>query len=386
MTKDRILHLFSNFRKTGPAEPMLNLCVTLQSRGWDISAAFSKPLPWNDDDLTDIAAGLGIKVVRGFNLDKHFLITDDFEDISLLTRYIREARIRLIHAHMDNDHLVAAMAARRGGYAVKVVRSFYDSGAARKTFRTPFMYGRATDMVIAFSENAADSLARTFRLPKERVTVVDGAVDLRRFDPGRGLDGARRELGLDAQNIVIGIVARVQARRRFDLLLEAFKQASESCSSLRLLIVGRGGGMEEVAIKPAERMGVRDKVIFTGYRPGDEYVRTLNSMDAKVYLIPGTDGTCRAVREAMAMGRPIIATRRGMLPELVDDGKTGLLVDETPAALAEAMLKVAGDAGLRARLGAAAREKALGRFSLEQQAERIEAVYHKLLGGGAEIR
>jgi glycosyltransferase involved in cell wall biosynthesis len=82
----------------------------------------------------------------------------------------------------------------------------------------------------------------------------------------------------------------------------------------------------------------------------------------------------------MALGKPVVAARTGMLPELVDDERTGLLADPTPEALAAAFRRLAGDAGLRERMGRAAREKATASFQLDRQAEAVEAAYGEIAG------
>ena len=87
---------------------------------------------------------------------------------------------------------------------------------------------------------------------------------------------------------------------------------------------------------------------------------------------------CRALREGMALGVPSVATRRGLLPDVVADGETGILVDETPEALARALAALARDPSSRGRLGAAAMSRAEREFSLPQAAERLERIYEKL--------
>jgi glycosyltransferase involved in cell wall biosynthesis len=128
-------------------------------------------------------------------------------------------------------------------------------------------------------------------------------------------------------------------------------------------------------------MGVADRIVFAGYRT-DDYVSVLGAMDFMVYLVPGSDGSCRAAREAMAIGKPVIAARRGLLPELVEDGLCGLVIDDTPRNLAEAILRLAEDAELRRRLGSAAARKAAEKFRIETQVEAVLALYRALTGLG----
>jgi glycosyltransferase involved in cell wall biosynthesis len=189
----------------------------------------------------------------------------------------------------------------------------------------------------------------------------------------------RRSLGIEPSEVVVGIVARIQRHRRFEVFLEAFKQASSQMPNLKAILVGRGTHMIPVAVEPAMRLGLNGKVIFPGYKEGEDYVDALASMDIKVFLVPGTDGSCRAVREAMSMGIPVIVARRGMLPEMVEEGKAGLVIEDSPENLASAILMLARDEALRKEMGAAARKWAIEHFSLDKEVDEVEAIYKTIV-------
>src|SRR5258705_8902540 len=165
------------------------------------------------------------------------------------------------------------------------------------------------------------------------VGVVAGVVDTERFARRRGRAQVGESLGLKADQRVIGLVARLQPHRRVELVLEALARALRDAPGLRLLVVGRGTRAREVLDEPARRLGLEHAVIRAGYLRGDDYLDTLALMDALVYLVPGSDGSCRAALEAMAMGTPVIGSRRGVLPELIAGG-AGPVCDEGPEALA----------------------------------------------------
>ena len=118
-------------------------------------------------------------------------------------------------------------------------------------------------------------------------------------------------------------------------------------------------------------------MLFSGYRSAD-YLDHLQSLDFKVFLVPGSDGTCRAVREVMALGKPVVSARRGMLPELIPHEEAGLVIDDTPQNLAAALVRMTKDADLRRRLGQGARKHALAQFSLETQADAVADMYRAL--------
>jgi glycosyltransferase involved in cell wall biosynthesis len=150
------------------------------------------------------------------------------------------------------------------------------------------------------------------------------------------------------------------------------------------VVIGRGSKLEATAREPARRRGLLDRVVFfPGYFEGAYYVDVLRSFDVKLFLVPGTDGTARAVREALACGIPVLTTRRGVLPELVLDGVTGRVLDETPEAFAQALVALAREPELRRRMGEAARKDAEARFSLARQVETVADSYRALLAEAA---
>ena len=124
--------------------------------------------------------------------------------------------------------------------------------------------------------------------------------------------------------------------------MEAISLLVKEVPEVRLLLVGHSSQMQKSVIEPMERLGISSHVILAGYRMND-YVDILACMDVFVLLTPGSDGTARALREAMAMKKPVVVTTRGMLPELVRDGVTGFVVQETPQTLYQALLPLVKD-------------------------------------------
>ena len=375
----KLLHLFSNYKLTGPAEPAIRLAAHLGRRGHDVLFAH-QPLPRAHPGLIDEAAHAnGLTTLTHFNLHKHFTPLAIWQDRSALAKLIDEHRFDVIHCHMINDHLTAALAVAKASHKPKVVRTNHDAVPMTRGMRERFLFPKRTDALIEVSETACSKDVSAFRMPPERVFVIDTAIELGRFDPGRELPDMRAAWGLTPDHFVAGIAARIQRHRRFDVLLDAAAIVREQIPNFRLAIIGRGTHKQNVAVSPAHERGLDDVVIFPGYLRGDDYAAGLRALDAKVFLMPGTDGSCRAAREAMALGRPVIAARRGMLPELVTDGADGLVIDDSPENLAAAMIRLAREPEACGRMGDAARRTALERFDPARQAERVEYVYRSLL-------
>jgi glycosyltransferase involved in cell wall biosynthesis len=241
--------------------------------------------------------------------------------------------------------------------------------------RARYLARSLTDALIVGSSYHYERSRAIFSVPEDRIWRIEPAVDLRRFNPARGVPDMRRELGIDEGDFVVGVVARIQRRRRFGIFLRAVQRAREQVPHLKALIVGRGTNMEQVAEKPAHRLGLEDAVIFGGYRKGDEYVGLLKAMDVKVFLVPGSDETCRAAREAMAVGRPVIGAKRGIIPEIVNDGVNGFVIEDTPANLAQAFVRLAKNRDMLEQFSRAALKKAVERFDLDKYVEQVIGLY-----------
>src|SRR5262249_38195938 len=136
---------------------------------------------------------------------------------------------------------------------------------------------------------------------------------------------------------------------------------------------GRGTRAREVLELPVQRLGLDAAVIRAGYLRGDEYLDVLAQMDALVYLVPGSDGSCRAALEAMSLGIPAIASRRGALPALLGD--SALYCAERADELAAAFTSVARDPAVWRARGETARRRSVDQFAIERYAARCESFY-----------
>jgi len=371
----RVLHLFSNWKWTGPAEPAVHACLGLLGHGVD--ARFACGRAGHPDTIQRRAAARGLEpVLPDLWLTKHRTIFKARDDIRRLRAYVAEEGIRILHAHLPHAHRIAVQVAKRLD-GVRVVRTVY-RGDRYPPARWQSRLLARTDGCCLVAARVREDLLRSYAYPKERALQFDTAIDLDRFSPGRALPDLRAELQLEPDAFVVGIVARMQRHRRFEMLLEALRRAHAELPSLRAVVIGRGTNQVEVAKAPAAALGLADVVRFPGYLDGARYVGALAALDVKVFLVPGTDGSCRAVREAQAMALPIVATRRGMLEEMVTGGEDGLLIDDEPASLAAALVRLGRDPALRRAMGGAARQRARTRYDIAHVAKTLLGFYRRL--------
>jgi glycosyltransferase involved in cell wall biosynthesis len=352
----RVLHLFADWKWTGPAEPTLDLCLELRALGVEVTLACRAAPPSAQKSLPHHARERDLEPLHDFGLT----LSKTLSDIRKIAEVSRDYDI--VHTHFSHDHFVGGRGARRGGHA-KIFRTNHKAVPTRKTLASSHLFRKLTDGYLTASCAALEADTARFGV---RGWHVDPCMRLDRFTP--------REA--PHEDFVVGVVARMQRHRRFDVLLEGVRLAK--VPDLRVVIVGRGTHRNEVAIEPARRMGLTN-VSFPGYLEREAYLDTLAGFDALLFLVPGSDGTCRAIREAMAMGKAIIGARRGMIPELVDDGITGLVVDDTPENLARAIERLAADREACREMGRRGRQKALERYAPRRHAEAVRDAYATLL-------
>jgi glycosyltransferase involved in cell wall biosynthesis len=371
----KILHLFSNYKWTGPAEPAAQLARGLRDRGHKIEFAVGGKS--TDSAIYERASALGLRTTIDLNLSKHGKFFANRADIRDLAAKLIEEEFDIIHCHQDNDHRIAAAALKQVGHATPLVRHIYQVEGFNANRRTRPMVNR-TQAVFTIADIATAAFAKEFGYPTERIHRIEVPIDMERFDPSRNVPDMRKALGIPQDAFLIGIVARVQRRRRFDLFLGAVEKIIAEHDNVHAIIVGRGTHIDKLAIQPVKEMGLEGRVHFPNYRGGDEYIGLLKAIDVKAYLVPGTDGSCRAVREALAMGIPVVATHRGILPELINNDHLGTLVKETQVAIKDGLLRYV-EHPVREKSKIAASVTARDRFNLATAVDTVENVYKGLV-------
>jgi glycosyltransferase involved in cell wall biosynthesis len=357
---------------------MLQLLLAQRARGCTAELVCPEDPDGRPDSLPHQARAAGIEPLLALGRARGAIWWRDTADARRLAGLLAQRRFDVVHTWHTRDHVIAVRATaehRRSG-SLRLVRSHRSAEAIPRLPWNRWLFGRATDGLLCVSPGAA---ARNAGLRKGRpVAGVLGAVDLARFTPRPPDPALRASLGLREGQLVVGITARVQRHRRFDLLLAGMALLAREVPEARLLVIGRGTHLEETARRPAQRLGLAERVIFTGYRSAD-YADVLRACDVFTMLVPGSDGGCRALLEAAACGLPAVTTDLGSLPEIVAHEQTGLVVEPQPAALAAAWRRLLEHAPLRVELGAAARRRAERCFSPARLAEEVEGLYKDAL-------
>lgn len=370
----RFLWILANWKRTGPVEPSLDLAAACARRGHEVLVATGRPEGSAPDDAGEAAEARGLtRLHAGLRLSKHVKRLGNRRDASILARQLRARAADAVVSTIRNDHRILARAIAKSGVAVPLVRLWFDDGSVAPSKEEARLLV-AADRVVVFG-GAPARVLEGLGVPAPRILSLPPPLALARIRrAATACADARARWSPDPGVLLLGLVARVQPHRRFDLLWEALRLVKARGARVRVLVVGRGTSFEAVAAEPVRRLGLDDVVTFAGYLRGVDYASTLGALDAQLFLVPGSDPTCRALREGMALGVPSLATRRGLLPDLVGDGATGLLFDETPEGLARAIERFAAEPALRATCAAGAAARAAA-FDVDQVAGAlVEAI------------
>jgi len=287
-----------------------------------------------------------------------------------LAARLREIRPDIVHIHDSASHGAAALAARwAGGVPVIVTRRTHSP--LRRGWLGRRKYGWC-DRIICVSQ-AVKSACLAGGLPEGRLVVIPDFVDCARFAPA-AVPAETRER--HATVLSIGRLTREKGHR---VLLEAMALVVQAVPDAQLRICGVGEEHDRLRGQAAAN-GLLPQVSFVGFVPD---VRA-ELASADVFVMPSlSEGLGVAALEAMAMGKPVVATDAGGLPEAVVHGETGLVVPAgDPGALAEALVPLLGDKEKRRGMGLRGRERVLAHHDRPKVVERTVVLYQEVLAGG----
>ena len=367
----RSIFFYTDSRVLGGAEnAMFMLLASLDRAEWEPTLLL-EDAP-EVEPLAERAAGLEVPVRR---IPPMPLGLTGARRVPGLVRLLRRERPEVFHAHMSSPvackwGLTAAVAARVPAVLGTVQVGAYEPDRSSR-WQLRALVSRV-DRFLAVSREIAAELVEDLGWPAEKVEVTYNAVDVERAAVPAP-PGLRAQLGGSETRPLVLTPARLNAQKGHDALLEAIAEVPEAL----FLLAGDGPDRERLEARAVE-LGVAERVRFLGRRP--DVPQLLAACD--VFALPSLyEGSSLAVLEAMAAGIPIVSSAIGGTEELIEDGRSGLLVPPGDApALAAALRKLLADPELREDFAARARQRVDAGLRREQNAERVAAIYRELLG------
>ena len=370
----KILHLFSDWKWTGPAEPVVSLCEALSHEGVDVTIAFRKPPPdFQERTVEKEVKERGIKSFDGFRLNRYFSVRDWLYDFRYIKRYVEEQALDIVHTNLSHDHFTAIFSLSFSKNRPLIVRTDHKRDGMPINGFMKWALSR-TDGLVSYSKKIMEHDVKSFGFPDKRACVIPPGVKPYNWP----LKNMKEGFGIKPDERVIGVIGRLKPDRGYEVILKAFRLVRDRMNNVKLLIMGRSSQIEKSVKQPLTNMGLEKDVILAGYRI-DDYFSVISTFDLFVMMRAGSDGSARALREVMAMGKPAIVSDAGMLPELVEDGKTGFVVKPDERELAEKMAVILLDDEKRKTFGINAKQTAIDKWNYSIQAQKMKEFYEKLL-------
>lgn len=295
----------------------------------------------------------------------------DLLAVPRLARVIADADADMVHLHTGRANWLGGLAARMAGRPAVTTRRM--DRRVKTGWRTRLIYGSLVRRAVAISPAVRAQLAAG-GVPDEMTRLIWSAVEPSRLEARRPRAAVRAELAAGEDELVLFAAGALVERKGIDVLLEALERLG--AAGPRLWVAGDGPEAGALAAR-ADALGLQARVAWLGRRT--DVPDLLAACD--IFVMPSrAEGLGVAALEAMAAGRPVVASRVGGLGEVVIDGRTGRLVPPgDPAALAAALAELGPDESSRSALGAAGRERLAQGFLAEQMVDAYEALYDEVL-------
>jgi glycosyltransferase involved in cell wall biosynthesis len=404
--KVRVLRFITRLNAGGPARHVVWLSRGLEGKGYE-TMLVSGEVAAGENDLSAFAAEQGVNVQRVAGLSREIDPLADGRAVAKLAGVIREFDPLIVHTHTAKAGLVGRLAARlansgrRGSSRIRVVHTFH--GNVLSGYFPPLkervvrwlerqLAHRSTDAIVVLSPQQRSEIVERFSVaPAEKVFIVPLALDLSDFEklPDRG--AFRREMGFGDDAFVTGVVGRIAPIKNHEMFLRAAAQTLRALPNARFVVIGDGEGAQDLE-RFAGTLPLGNAIRFTGLRT--DLPRIYGDLDA-VALTSRNEGTPLSLIEAMACGRPVVATEVGGVGDVLrrewsgsveerrfveSAAPRGLLVPSGDVdGFAAALTRLEGDAVLCRSLGAAGRIYALRCHALPRLLEDLDRLYRKIL-------
>lgn len=401
----RVLRVITRLNAGGPARHVVWLSSGLRDRGYGTLLVAGHPAP-GESDLSAFASERGVPVRTLPDISREISPREDAAALRSLLRIIEEFDPHVVHTHTSKAGLLGRAAARLANARrsrdrrIRIVHTFHGNVLSGyfSSLKSAFFRGLerelarfASDALVVLSPQQRSEIVERFRIaPPGKVHVVPLALDLGAFDrlPPRG--AFRRELGIPEGSFLVGIVGRIAPVKNHELFLRAAARHHRTFPDTAFVVVGDGEGLEGLR-RIAWETGLVEAVRFAGLRT--DLPQIYSDLDA-VALTSRNEGTPLSLIEAMASGRPVVATAVGGVEDLLtrewEGGLGAHRFFESPAprgllvpsgdedGFAAALERLARDAELRRTLGEAGRTYALRLHGLPRLLEDVDRLYRTL--------
>ncbi|MCD6459052.1 glycosyltransferase family 4 protein [bacterium] len=378
MKNKKIIHICSSLVYGGGEEHVRTILAYLQNRGVPVCAAVPE-----GTQLYNILKKTGIEVFPLYIGHKFHI-----KSVYKLCGLLRAHCITLIHTHNRREDLIGAICAKMLNIAS--VTTIHDrinmdqNGNKVVSFGSSvyhFILRNCFDALITVSKATYDDISACAKVNREKVYHVINGLDLKRIIPSINKNVMKRKIGLNENKKIIGFVARIRnssfGKKGILYLIEAAVEVAKYYPNSKFVVSGEDDEAAKILKKICAKKKISDYFVFLGYRK--DVIDIMQCFD--MLICPSLfEGLPRVVLESMALGVPVIGSNVDGIPEVIDDGKCGYLVQPKDAsALADRILRLLKNQDTLLKFGKNSAEKIKKQFRAELSAEQTEQIYIKIL-------
>lgn len=382
----RIVRVIARLNVGGPAQQAMLIGERLDRRRFR-SLLVAGSVGVGEGDMRPWARGRSLHYLSVPELGRELDWRNDWVAVWKLYRLFRRTRPAVVHTHTAKAGTLGRVAAFLAGvprvvhtFHGHVFQGYFGPWKTRVFLQIERWLARLTDRIVVLSESQREEMVTRYHVAsRDRVVVIPSGFNLTPFLAIEGSHGGlRRELGLGPDVRVVAAVGRLVPVKNVPMLLEVAGRVRELLPEMRVTWVVVGDGTERGALeRAAERLGLRDDVVFLGWRAD---MPTVYADADLVALTSINEGVPAALIEAMAASRPVVATRVGGVPDLVVDGISGRLVPSGDReGFAQAVAALLRHPDTRRVQGAAGRRAIAQRYGIDRLVRDLEALYAELL-------
>lgn len=378
MKKVKILHIQVLPIMSGVQKAMLDILKRLDRNKYQITILCNA-----EGELTAAAARLNIDYIILPELKREINPLFDVFAFIKLIRLIKQNRFLLVHTHSSKSGFIGRLAARAAGAkcVVHTVQgfAFHEYSSRLATFVIGLMEriaGLVTDHII-FVNHYDRKVAMTMRLgAAERMVTIPNGIDLSQFHPDATVPVPSDLLGIQKSGGIVGMVARLWEQKAPQDFIRSIPVVVNAIPDAKFLVIG-DGHLKNQLVKLSQELNVSDNVLFLGWR---QDVKALLQMLDVFVLTSLWEGLSVSILEAMASGKPVVATQIKGNNELVIDGETGFLVPaKNPQMVGEKVLSLLMNRTLAQKMGLKGYQRVRENFSIENTVSKINQLYDTLL-------
>lgn len=368
----RVLQLMSCRGWSSDAYWAARITCELQARGHEVTLGCRRG---TETRVIDRARREGAADIATFTFSSGVDPHGDVADVRRLRAWLE--KVDVVHVHRGKEHWLAAIANRLAGARRPLVRTRHIVQGVRAHAANRWLYRHATSLVIAVTDAIRGQYIAAGLVEPQRVVVLQGGADAELYQPRPPDPTVRQVVGGTAGVPLVGMVGGLRVMKGHGVVVEAAARLAARGIRPRFTFVGHGS-MERVIAETITRAGLDSQFTLAGWM--SDLPAVMAAFDVALYVPLESEGMSRVVFEYLAAGRPLIASRVGVVPEVLVDGRHAALVAAGDAGtLAEALERLLADPPLRARLGERARSLILERYSGARVAAALEGHYARLL-------